>query len=181
MRMNVKERPAFAISIAGMLTAMSVLLTGPLSIPVNLFGGYIKNIGFGVLPVMYGGVRLGMAYGFSIGVAADILSFLIFPKGGGYFPGFSISYGLIGLLPALFLRKLVKPTFWKIFLAVIVTHLICSFGLNNLFLIVLYHVNAQVVLLRGIVQSIMAPVYGLLLYLLLGGKVALPKKKISTS
>ncbi|MDL2224883.1 folate family ECF transporter S component [Eubacteriales bacterium OttesenSCG-928-M02] len=156
------------VAYGGVLVAISVLLGGPLSIPLNLFGGYMKNISFGAAAVMYAGLLLGPVDGFLVGGISDIVSFLLFPKGGAYFPGFSITMGLIGMLPALILWRKQEPKLWQLFLAVGITHLVCSFGLNSFFLISFYAMSPQIVWIRAGVQCVMIVLYTLVIYPLLG-------------
>lgn len=123
----------------------------------------MKNISLGVVPVMFAGAALGPVIGLEVGALADIITFLLFPKGGAYFPGFTITYGLIGLIPGLLLYKR-KTSFLRTLLGVAVTHLVCSFGLNTFFLIQYFALSPEIIIPRSAVQTVMIPVYSALVF-----------------
>jgi len=101
------------------MIAISVVLTRFCSINTP-----ILRIGFGFLPcalmgIMYGPLWAGAGY-----AIADILGMVIFPNG-AYFPGFTLTAFLTGLVYGFFYRKgevTLKTS--------IVPNLIVSFGLN---------------------------------------------------
>ena len=99
--------------------ALEIVLTRYLSINTG-----ILRIGFGFLPVAmvaiaFGPVWAGIAY--AIG---DVLGMLIFPSG-AYFPGFTLTAFLTGLVFGLILYK--KPITWK---RVLIASSIVVLGLN---------------------------------------------------
>ncbi len=84
----------------GLFIAIEIILTRFCSINTP-----ILRIGFGFLPVsmlaiMYGPLWAGAAY--AIG---DVLGMMIFPTGGDYFFGFTVSAALTGLIFGLVLHK----------------------------------------------------------------------------
>jgi ECF transporter S component (folate family) len=86
--------------------AMEIILTRYLSVDV----AGIARIGFGFLPVamiaiIYGPLWAGGAY-----ALGDILGMLVFPKG-AYFPGFTLTAFLTGIVFGLVLYK--KEITWK--------------------------------------------------------------------
>ena len=150
-----------------LLTAIAVLLSGPLSIPVFPLGIYSMKIGLGTLPVILAGILFGPVYGGIAGGITDVLQFMISPKG-AYVPWFTIVGVLTGLLPALFFRKGQKITLPRLFLAVGGSQVFCSVVCNTALLVLLYGIPLETLLpLRLINQAVSIPVYVFLLYLLL--------------
>ncbi len=150
-----------------LLTAIAVLLSGPLSIPVFPLGIYSLKIGLGTLPVILAGILFGPVYGGIAGGLTDVLQFMISPKG-AYVPWFTIVGVLTGLLPALFFRTRQRATLPRLFLAVGSSQVFCSIICNTFLLVTLYGIPVETILpLRVINQAVSIPVYVFLLYLLL--------------
>ncbi len=153
--------------ICALLTAIGVLLAGPLSIPVFPLGIYSLKIGLGTLPVILSGILFGPVYGGIVGGLTDILQVMLFPKG-AYVPWFTVVGILTGLLPSLFFRSGQRPTLPRLFLAVGTSQVFCSVICNTALLVFLYGVPLETILpLRAINQAVSIPVYVFLLFLLL--------------
>lgn len=123
------------------------LVADQLPAPPPPFGYLLKFVGF---PVILSGLVLGPAPGFLVGAVSDILGYLITPPGSGpYFPGFTLTQGLTGALPAL-LFSLMHPersgsgrvygalegplVLVKLTAAILITKLLCSVLLVSTFL-----------------------------------------------
>ena len=103
-----------------LLIAIEVILTRFCSINIQ-----IVRIGFGFLPIaiigmMYGPLSAGIAY--AIG---DILGMLLFPTGGSFFPGFTLTAFLTGVIYGLVLYR--KPKTWP---RIILAACIVCLGMN---------------------------------------------------
>ena len=101
------------------LIALEIILTRFLSINLPFL-----RLGFGFLPVAVMGMMYGplwAACGYTIG---DVLGMLIFPTG-PYFPGFTLTAFLTGLIYGLVLYR--KEVTWKRALAAV---LVISIGIN---------------------------------------------------
>ncbi len=128
--MQRKNRLVMIITMA-LLIAIEVVLTRFLS-----FNTQFLRIGFGFLPVavmgmMYGPLWAGIGY--AIG---DVLGMLIFPSG-PYFPGFTLSAFLTGLVYGLLLYK--KEVTWqRALIASLIISVFISLGLDTLWLSILY-------------------------------------------
>jgi len=117
--MSKKNSNTLRLVVMAFMIAISVVLTRFCSINTP-----ILRIGFGFLPcalmgIMYGPLWAGAGY-----AIADILGMVIFPNG-AYFPGFTLTAFLTGLVYGFFYRKgevTLKTS--------IVPNLIVSFGLN---------------------------------------------------
>ena len=116
--MSSKSNTA-GLVIMAFLIALEIILTRFCSINTP-----ILRIGFGFLPVammgiMFGPLRAGIGY-----AAGDILGMLIFPSG-AYFPGFTLTAFLTGLVFGIFLHR--GEITWK---KVLPASLIIAAGLN---------------------------------------------------
>ena len=113
-----------------LLIAIEIILTRFCSINTP-----IVRIGFGFLPVaiigmMYGPLSAGVAY--AIG---DLLGVALFPTG-SFFPGFTITAFLTGIVYGVFLYN--KPKTWpRIIGAVLTVCLVINLGLDTLWLSIL--------------------------------------------
>ena len=100
-----KKSATSRLVIIAFLIAMEIILTRFCSINTP-----ILRIGFGFLPVAMMGIMFGpvwAAAGYAIG---DLLGMLIFPSG-AYFPGFTLTAFLTGLVFGLFLHN--REITWK--------------------------------------------------------------------
>lgn len=153
--------------LAGMLAAMGALLIGPLAIKLNLLGGFIKNISFGCVPVLFAGAVLGPVWGAVTGAAADILSFLIAGTG-AYFPGFTMTYALCGVLSGMLMQNVGdQPSYWRVLLATAVSYIVCFTIINSVILVSWFALTPSIIFIRAGIQCVMVPIYALLVRTLL--------------
>ena len=128
--MQRKNRLVMIITMA-LLIAIEVVLTRFLS-----FNTQFLRIGFGFLPVAVMGMLYGPLWagiGYAIG---DVLGMLIFPSG-PYFPGFTLSAFLTGLVYGLLLYK--KEVTWqRALIASLIISVFINLGLDTLWLSILY-------------------------------------------
>ena len=113
-----------------LLIAIEVILTRFCSIQTP-----IVRIGFGFLPIaiiaiMYGPLSGGIAY-----ALGDFLGMMLFPSG-SYFPGFTLTAFLTGIVYGIFLYN--KPVTWsRILCAVLTVCLVLNLGLDTYWLSIL--------------------------------------------
>lgn len=129
-----------ALTQAGFLVAISIVLTRFASILVPLAGGLpALRVGFGEIPLIMGGLIFGPLVGGIGGAVADLIGAWAFPQG-PYFPGFTLSSILWGVIPGLFgiyFRKANKGnpfSLKNVFITVAISILIISIGLNTYWL-----------------------------------------------
>ena len=128
--MHKKNRLAMIVTMA-LLIAIEVVRTRFLS-----FNTQFLRIGFGFLPVavmgmMYGPLWAGIGY-----AVGDVLGMLIFPSG-PYFPGFTVSAFLTGLVYGfLFYKK--EVTWQRALAASLIISVAVNLGLDTLWLSMLY-------------------------------------------
>ena len=148
------------IAVMGMLIAVSVIL-GYMKIPVNS----LIEIRFTNLPIALGGVLLGPLAGGLVGALSDIVQYIAKPTG-PYFPGFTISYGLTGVIFGLILKKDSSSaiTMKRIVLAEICVTLLVTIPLNSFWLALLYGKGFITVLgSRLLKEIVMLPINTILL------------------
>lgn len=118
------------IVILAMLTAMEIVLNRFLS--VNTWN---LKIGFSFIPVVAAAILYGPLAGGCVAALGDFLGAILFPIG-PYFPGFTATALLTGIVFGLFLHP--KQTPLRIGLSVAINQLILSLFLNTLWLFILY-------------------------------------------
>lgn len=121
------------LTILSSLIAMQVVLSRFLSIQMWNF-----KIGFGFVPVVIAAILFGPVEAGITGGISDVIGALLFPTG-AFFPGFTLTAILIGLVFGLFLHK--KQNAQRIVGAVILNQLIFSLLLNTLWISILYGAN----------------------------------------
>lgn len=117
-------------TIIGALVAMEIILSRFLSIHTwNL------KIGFSFVPIVVTAMLFGGVYAGLVGAIGDIIGAMLFPVG-PFFPGFTITAFLNGVIFAFFLKK--KPTFMNIVISVLLVQIVGSLGLNTFWISMLY-------------------------------------------
>lgn len=150
--------------IMSLMVAISVILTRFLSI---MIGNSIR-LSFGYIPIIISGILTGPIGGALTGIASDLLGMLIRAQG-GYFPGFTLSYALVGLIPGLiFYRSIQQQTFIKLLSTIIIIEIFVSLILNTLWLNIIIG-KAFIALLpgRALTRAIIAPIELFIIYSLL--------------
>ncbi len=125
--LKIKTR---TLVILAMLTAVEIVLSRFLSI-----SAWNMKIGFAFVPVALTAMLFGPLAAGVVGALADLLGALLFPVG-PYFPGFTLTAFLMGLVYGLFLRRDQRTP--HILLAVAVHEFVLSLLLNTLWISVLY-------------------------------------------
>jgi len=92
---------------ASLLTGISIILTRAFSVILPLAGLPTLRIGFGEVPLVIIGMLFGPLAGGLSGAVADLLGVMINPQG-AFFPGFTISSILWGIIPGIIYKILKK-------------------------------------------------------------------------
>jgi ECF transporter S component (folate family) len=100
MRNNKKTMDIRTIVKAGFLVAISIVMTRFAFVMLPIAGVSALRISFGEMPLMLSGFLFGPLVGGLTGIAADLLGVLINPQG-PYYPGFTISSMMWGILPGI--------------------------------------------------------------------------------
>lgn len=128
----MKTRNLIVISL---LAALSIVLTRFLSFMLPVAGILGIRISFGDIPIMLAGLLFGPIAGALTGIVADVIG-AVFLSPYGFFPGFTLTAALVGAIPPIIIRLMSKKDikFIHLFLAILVTDIITSLGLNTLWL-----------------------------------------------
>lgn len=118
------------LTMLALLVALQVVLGNLLQIP--LIG---KQFSFGFLPVAAAGAMLGVPSGLIVGALGDLIGAHLFPAG-AYFPGFTLTSALVGVLYALPLHGR-KPAWLRVILAIALATVLNLF-MNSWWLSILY-------------------------------------------
>lgn len=150
------------IVMLGLLLAVNILLDRFISIQTP-----IVRLSFGFLPIAMAGSLFGPVAAGAVGALGDILRMILFPTGSGYFPGFTVTALLGGVIYGLFLYKK-QATVLRVALAVLTVSIICDMGLNTLWLyIMMGQGGAALIVPRLIKAAVMYPVQVFLIYSML--------------
>ncbi|MGQ9622327.1 MAG: folate family ECF transporter S component [Candidatus Caldatribacteriaceae bacterium] len=107
------------IALAGMLIAMSVVLTRFASIRLTVGSVEGVRIGFGTFPIILGGLIFGPLWGGIVGALADVIGFSLSPVG-PYFPHFTLTSALYGVIPGILallpFQKRTAQLLWSVLL-----------------------------------------------------------------
>lgn len=128
--MQKKNSLLFKIVMSGVLVALNVILERFVAYSV-----WNQTVSLGFITVAFAASFLGLPYAIAVAGLGDLIGALLFPFG-SYFVGFTITNCIYGLILSLFLYK--NATVINVTLAVFVNKLICSLGLNTLWISLLY-------------------------------------------
>ncbi|HHU63768.1 MAG TPA: folate family ECF transporter S component [Clostridiales bacterium] len=150
------------IAYAALLTAISIILTRVFGTTIPIGSALALRLSFGEIPIILSGLLLGPVFGGATGLMADVIGYVINPMGGAYFPGFTVTAILTGLIPGLFavLRQRKEWT-WSSLLGVIgLTNIIAGVLLNTYWLSIYFGSPFMAFLPpRLITRLVLIPVY----------------------
>lgn len=126
------EDRIFTLTCLALLTAMQIVLARFLVIPVT------ESLRFSLsfIPVVIAARRFGILGSVAVYALGDFLGAVAIPSTGAYFPGFTVTAAVSGLIYGLFLSK--KGGMVRIVLSVISSQLICSLIMNSYWNATLY-------------------------------------------
>lgn len=147
---------------AGLLTALSIVLTRFMYIFVPLGGAQTLRISFGEVPIMMSGLLFGPLVGGVTGAAADLIGVLVNSQG-AFHPGFTLSSILWGAIPgSLYLLYRRAETYEKIYsfrnilMAVGSAYIIVSLVLNTIWLQQLYSTGVLALLPGRVINTVVS-------------------------
>lgn len=140
---NVKTKDMVLISL---LIGLNVVIARFLSINV-----WNTKIGFAFLTVFVAAYIYGPIGGAIVGGAGDLIGALLFPVG-PFYPAFTITACLVGIIFGLFLHH--KDNIKNIVLAVLINELVLSLLLNTFWISVLYNASFNALLVTRSIQAI---------------------------
>ena len=124
---------------SSLLITLAIILTRILSLRFAIGGVEGIRIGFGSLPIIFGGIMFGPAAGGIIGAVSDILGYFINPLG-AYMPHFTFTTFLTGFIPGVLIHYVFKKRmiYLYIFISIAVGQIISSVILVPIFLDMLF-------------------------------------------
>lgn len=174
-----KLRDIKVLTTCALLVALAAIL-GFFKIPINQF----VEIRFSSFPIAIAGAFFGPIPGLIVGALADIVQFIVKPTG-AYFPGFTLSSAIGGLIFGFILQnKSNTVSIPRIILSEVLYTVIVGLLINTLNLCILYgkfadqgiSVYFAYMLTRLPKEAIMCPINCILLFLVLKPSLLLKNK-----
>lgn len=154
------------LELKNIRTITTCAMFGAISIVLGYFTiqiGDVLKIGFSNIPNQMVAYLFGPVLAPIFGGAMDIVKYLIKPVG-GFFPGFTITAILAGMINGCFLYRK-KMTWKRAFIVNLIVIVICDMILNTYWLSILYGKGFLTLLpLRGFKNLIMWPINSFLTY-----------------
>ena len=125
-----KKTDTHLLTTLALLTALEIVLSRFLSI-----NAWNLKIGFNFVPIAMAAMLFGPAPAAAVAAVADVIGAILFPSG-PFFPGFTLTAFLTGLVLGLFLRE--KQTPLRVAGAVLINQLVLGLLLNTFWISVLY-------------------------------------------
>ena len=123
-----------ALVVTALMIALEVILHRLLSIKTPLV-----VIHFGFLPIAVVAIASGPWLAGGAWAMAEILGAILFPTG-AYFPGFTVTALIMGILFGIFFHR--KARWWKVVLCITVVSVVCTLLLDSLCLMMIYDKTA---------------------------------------
>ncbi len=149
-----------------MLIAVSVILTRVFGVMIPVGGVLGLRISFGEIPIYLSGILFGPFAGAAAGAIADLIGVAM--AGMDFFPGFTLSAALAGLVPGLMLHRRRRDiSFGRLLAAVVVAGVVVTL-LNTYWVVLLYGAGVFAILPPRIVsRAVMIPLHTGILWLLI--------------
>ncbi len=158
------------------LTALLIALNLVLERLVPSYKIWSQDISFGFVAIAFAAAFLGTPYAVAVAGMGDLLGSILFPFG-AYFPGFTLTNCVYGLILAEFLYNNASPI--KIIICVLLNKIVCSLILNTLWISIMYRGGVDaffVVFATRLVGTVISAVIELIVLML----VFCNKSKIRT-
>lgn len=142
------EQRLFTLTCLALLTAMQIVMARFLAIPLT------QSLRFSLsfIPVVIAARRFGIVGGVLVYGLGDFLGAVIFPTTGAYFPGFTLTSVVAGLIYGLYLGK--KGGAIRIILSTVTSQLVCTLLMNSFWISTLYGSNYSAVFISRIPQTL---------------------------
>ncbi len=135
----------------GIMVAMEIVLSRFLSISTP-----IVRIGFSFIPITVLAISYGPLYAGLAGAVGDFVGVMLFPTG-PYFPGFTLSAFITGIILGLFLYKKPKKL-WRVAAATVLIGVVATICMGTLWLHMLWGKGVWALLPSRLIQAgIMVP------------------------
>lgn len=126
------QEKIFRLCCLGLLIAIQVVLARFAVIPI----GDMMRFSVSFIPVVIAARKFGILAGTAVYGLGDLVGAIVFPTGGAFFPGYTLTAAIVGFIFGLYLRpskkeETVLTKNVKIILSVLTTQLVGSFLLNS--------------------------------------------------
>ena len=145
MSQNKRMLNTKTIVTLGLLVAMEIVLNRFLSI-----NAWNTKIGFSFVPVVVAAILFGPVHAAIVGGLGDFIGAILFPIG-AYFPGFTLTAALMGLVWGFFLHK--KRTMPRILLSTFINQFFLGLVVNTYWISVLYGSPFKALFVTRLVQA----------------------------
>lgn len=123
-----------SLVMAAMFVTLSIVFARMFSIRVS----EALRLSFGQTPIILAGILLGPWWGLIVGIVADVTGFMVAPMG-AYIPGLTLVSGLIGFIPGLIYKYIIKNNVtWALIVSIVIDMLIVNGLLATFFLAMVY-------------------------------------------
>ncbi len=157
------QKTLLKMTYASVFIALSIILTRIFTLPIQIAGVQAIRMNLGFIPIMLAGMLLGPKYGGAVGAVADVLGYLLNSGGGAYFPGFTLTSAMVGVLPTLMMFKF-KANVFITFISIFITTLLVTI-INTLWLVLLFNKGFMILLIPRLFSfAVMCPVYTFFVY-----------------
>ena len=140
------------LATLAMLIALEVVLSR-LVAPINT---QFSKISFAFVPVVIGAYLYGIKGGIAVAGVADVIGAILFPSG-EFFPGFTLTAILQGLIFGIFLSKKSDGKlnlFTRTLIPVLLSQIFLSLLLNTFWLSYMYHSSFSALIVTRVVQTV---------------------------
>lgn len=148
-KLNTKDFVLISI-----LIGLNVVLARLLSI-----NAWNVKVGFAFITVFVGAYMYGPMGGAIVNGIGDLIGALLFPVG-PYYPAFTLTAILVGIVFGLFIKKEYKLS--SVVIACLINEIILSLFLNTYWISVLYNANFKALFLTRIIQCVVMSVVEIL-------------------
>lgn len=154
----MKKNKITMIVVLAMLTAVEIVLSRLLSISLPTL-----KLSLSFLCVAFAAREYGPLGGAAVGAAGDFLGAILFPIG-PYFPGFTLTAALCGIVYGFCYRRPSAPV---LFLSQLINHFVLGAGLNTVWIMLLYDDTLAAVLPLRLLQAAVTTAVGTVLLILM--------------
>lgn len=131
MKKSKKQTRLFKVILTAILIALNLVLERL----VPSYKIWSQDISFGFVAVAFAAAFLGTPYAAAVAGIGDILGSLLFPFG-AYFPGFTLTNCVYGIILGEFLYK--NATVIKTIICVLLNKIVCTLIFNTLWVSIVY-------------------------------------------
>ncbi len=167
MKKSYRQTQLFKIILTALLIALNLVLERI----IPSYKLWNQDISFGFVSIAFAAAFLGAPYAVAVAGLGDLIGSLAFPFG-PYFPGFTLTNCVYGLILGEFLYKNATPV--KIAICVALNKIVCSLVLNTIWISIMYRGGIDaffiVLLSRLLGTAIMTIVEVVLLLLVFSSK-----------